>query len=235
MSVKKGEGNMYRKNAAIAGVLFLLGFAGALSATVLKPMLAAADMLEAFAGNAGEVRLSALGLMVMGLACSGIAVALYPAIRQRHPGMALGSVVFRGIEGVLHLLVAVTFLTVLSVSCQEGDTGGLTALMRVTLDTSNDMVFAATCAWGIGALLYYAAMRRQRLVPAWLALWGTAGMGLSMLSGVLCFLGVYGTESALNTALNMPIALQELTLAAWLIVKGFGPGVQGKPRTLSAA
>jgi hypothetical protein len=29
--------------------------------------------------------------------------------------------------------------------------------------------------------------------------------------------------TTLNTALNIPIALQELVLAVWLIVKGFNP------------
>ena len=82
---------------------------GPLSASVLNPLLSVADMLGAFAEKSSEVRLSALGLMVMGLACSGIAVALYPAMRQRHPAMALGSVLFRSLEGVLHLLVAVAF------------------------------------------------------------------------------------------------------------------------------
>lgn len=202
---------------------------GPLSASVLNPLLSVADMLGAFAEKSSEVRLSTLGLMVMGLACSGIAVALYPAMRQRHPAMALGSVLFRSLEGVLHLLVAVAFLTLTSISGQQGDAGGLTALMRVTLDASNNMVFAGTCAWGIGGLLYYAVMRRQRLVPAWLALWGTAGLGLCMLSAVLSFLGLYGPESAMHTALSMPIALQELALAAWLLFKGFGPVIQAQP------
>jgi hypothetical protein len=57
-------------------------------------------------------------------------------------------------------------------------------------------------------------------VPRWLSVWGLAGAAAYLTAGVLV---MYGLEplSTPQVALEAPLGLQELALAAWLIAEGF--------------
>lgn len=209
----------YDKNPRIAGIFFLLGFAGSLSAALLTPLTESGNITEAFLSGSTEVQIGASGILIMGFACTGIAVALYPVLRKKNEGMALGAVVFRGIEGALHILIGITYLGMLA-AAQMGEVS-LTPLMYLANTVIEAVVMGASVAFGIGAILYYLIFFWHKLVPAWLALWGLSAMTLSLFATVYGFFFDLGAGSVLHTALNIPIALQELVLAGWLIGKGF--------------
>ena len=61
------------------------------------------------------------------------------------------------------------------------------------------------------------------MIPRRLSLWGLAGTALGLTAGLLVLFQAIGTLSATQVALNLPIAVQEMVLAVWLIVKGFNP------------
>ena len=64
---------------------------------------------------------------------------------------------------------------------------------------------------------------RSRLVPRWLSGWGLVGAALRLVATVYAgFTQDFGFTTV-NTVLNIPIGLQEMVLAVWLIVKGFNP------------
>ena len=69
---------------------------------------------------------------------------------------------------------------------------------------------------------------RSRLVPGWLSLWGLVGGGLLFLYGVL---GILGVDTGLGSAwmlLAMPIAVEEMVFAGWLLRKGFFTSRDGR-------
>jgi hypothetical protein len=68
--------------------------------------------------------------------------------------------------------------------------------------------------FGLGALMLSWLLLRARLVPGWLAIWGLAGGALYLAQGAAAFGSGWGPLMA-------PLALQEIALAIWLIVKGF--------------
>jgi hypothetical protein len=73
----------------------------------------------------------------------------------------------------------------------------------------------------VGALMYYYVLYRSRLVPRWLSCWGLVGAALGLVATVYSgFVQEFGFTT-LNTFLNIPIALQEMVFAVWLIAKGF--------------
>jgi hypothetical protein len=61
---------------------------------------------------------------------------------------------------------------------------------------------------------------RQRLIPRWLSVWGLVSVALTALGSVLMVIGVLGVEDLRLGFLNFSVLLQELALAAWLIIKG---------------
>ena len=50
---------------------------------------------------------------------------------------------------------------------------------------------------------------------------------MGLLAGLLVLFRVTGYMSATQVILNLPIAVQEIVLALWLIVKGFNSSVVG--------
>jgi hypothetical protein len=60
-------------------------------------------------------------------------------------------------------------------------------------------------------------------VPRWLSGWGLASGALALVVTVYSgFTQDFGF-STLNTVSDMPLALQEMVLAVWLLAKGFSP------------
>ena len=83
--------------------------------------------------------------------------------------------------------------------------------------------FIGTLPFALGALMYYYVLYRSRLVPRWLSGWGLVGAGLCLVATVYAgFTQEFGF-STVNNVLNIPIGVQEMVLAVWLIVKGFNP------------
>jgi hypothetical protein len=76
-------------------------------------------------------------------------------------------------------------------------------------------------AFSVGALMYYLLLYRSQLIPTWLSVWGMAGVVLLILAAVLIIYGVIAPLSAGQVALAVPIGVQEMVLAVWLIRKGF--------------
>jgi len=84
---------------------------------------------------------------------------------------------------------------------------------------------ASLLAFSLGALMYYYIFYQTRLVPRWLSGWGLVAAALCMVAGVLVMFSLIGPLSTPQVVLALPIAVQEMVLAVWLIVKGFNPSV----------
>ena len=81
---------------------------------------------------------------------------------------------------------------------------------------------------------YYHVLNTSRLVPRWLSGWGLVGAALLVVSTVSSGLTQDFGFTTANTVLNIPVGLQEMVLAVWLIVKGFDqlPCAPPRPRLL---
>jgi len=216
-----------RTIAAATGVLFIIAtLAGLASTALLGPILGAPDYLGRIAANQNQVLLGALFQFIAAAACPAIAIALYPVLRQNSEGRALASVGFRLIEGTLYVLVVVSILLLVTLSDEAatiGASGSVVQIPGALLLAARDWLgpVGAVLTFGLGAVLYYSVFYRSRLVPRWLAVWGLGGAILLTVSGVLVMFGAATPLGSTQTIMAAPIALQEMVLAVWLIVKGF--------------
>ena len=87
------------------------------------------------------------------------------------------------------------------------------------------MGYLAFCT---GATLYYLVFYRSRLIPRWLSVWGLASTVLGLVAGLLVLFQSIAVLSSTQVVLNLPIGVQEMVLAVWLIVKGFSPKPEAK-------
>lgn len=230
MSLTAKKTDSYRGSATAAGILLIIGtVAGFVSAGLMAASLAAPDYLTQMAANDKLVLSGGLFMLVMGFACAGIAIALYPVLRQYSESLALGAVAFRLVEGVGIIVSVVGLVALLAVSQGYVKAGPAEA---VSLQALGTVIFAGynwvvnvgfVLAWIVGASLYYYIFLRTGLVPRWLTAWGFLGLALSLTFCMLAMFNLVGADSPLQFLLSVPIMIQEMVLAVWLIVKGFDP------------
>ena len=82
---------------------------------------------------------------------------------------------------------------------------------------------AMLLTFGIGALMYYVVFYQFRLVPRWLSVWGLGAILLTIIPAVLVLFHLIPSAGIIQIVFNLPIMVQEMVLAVWLIVKGFNP------------
>jgi hypothetical protein len=220
--------NTNRKNAVIMGAMYIIGtIAGILSIVFTGPARTAQDPLTYISANANQIVLGAISVLIMGLALAMVPVAAFPVLRKHNEVLALGYVVFRsGLEAVCYAAMAVSwlFLVPLSHVYRAGapGTSNLEALGSALFEVSQVNV-VLTIVFSLGALMFYSVLYQSRLVPRWLSGVGLIFVVISWAANWLPMLGLVSPGLPILSYLEMPLALQEMVLAVWLIVKGFNP------------
>ena len=75
----------------------------------------------------------------------------------------------------------------------------------------------------LGGALFYVLLFRSRIVPRWISSWGLIGIPLYVAAYLLAMYGVVGINSSEVNLLCLPLAVQEMVLAVWMIARGFRP------------
>ena len=216
----------YRGNAIAVGVLFILcSAASILSIVPLGAAVGAPVDFANLAANDNRVVLTALIEFIWAATGMGIAIGLYPVLRKFNPALALGSVAGRVVENVLILVGTLSLLVLLTVSQRAAGSAVPSSFQAIgdALVAVRDWVhgFVAMIPFGIGVFMYYVVLYRSRLVPRWLSGWGLVAAVLSTVGVVYAgFTQDFGFTTV-TIVLSIPIALQEMALAVWLIAKGF--------------
>jgi hypothetical protein len=227
--------NKDRSIAVIAGVVFIIAtVAQLIGVAIYSPILNAPDDLAKISTNESQVLLGTFLFFIAAIACTGIAVALYPVLRRYNDGLALGAVAFRTIEGALYVISTVCLLMLVSLS-QESLKAGAPAsaafeLQATLLKAARSWLGAAgVLTFALGGLMYYWVFYQSRLIPRWLSAWGVLAVILLMAAGVMVMLGLIEAMSTTQVVLALPIFLQEMVLAVWLIAKGFDSAAIAAP------
>lgn len=222
-----------RRYALTAGLLFITATVANLLGAAVRPELTGPDYLTPVSEQGDRVAVGALLLLIAAFACVGIAVAMYPILRRSNAGLALGSVVFRAIEAVMYIVAIVSLLSLLTlseqfVSASGADRASLGAVGSLLLSLRQHTALTGVFAFCLGAFLYYGALFESRLIPRWLSGWGIAAIVLMTTAGVLALFN--GDAVTGYVPLALPIFLQEMVLAVWLIARGFSAPVSTAPR-----
>ena len=223
--------NTHRKTAIIVGVLFIIAtvflFIGE---AFYKPILSSPDYLEIAYPNRTGVIIGVLLEFICVLAMPLIPVFLFPVLKKHNEALALGYLIFRLLEAVILISVAeINKLSLIGVSQEYLNQEGMDAAYFQAIGSA----IQAENYWGdttgliynlvfiIGALMLYSVFYQSKLIPRWLSVWGLIA-AVALLTGAL--LSIFGNISpVLTLVVILPIAVQEMVMAGWLIVKGFNP------------
>jgi hypothetical protein len=225
--------NTYKKTAVIVGILFIVGTAsGILSGVVTAPIMAGSTFPLNISASETQWIIGTLLIQLMGFSLAMMPVMLYPIFKKHNEVLAFGAVLFRGaMEAISYAVMVISMLLMLTVSEIYGKTGAADAS---NLQTLGSMLTASkdwTEMWGalvfsIGALMIYALFYQTRLVPRWLSGWGFMGGVLYFVANLASMFGPLHMAPDIGSGIGLlmiPLAIQEMVFAVWLIVKGFNP------------
>jgi hypothetical protein len=158
----------------------------------------------------------------MGFSLAAMTIFLYPVFKKDSEALAMGMLVFRGpLEGTGYILSALSWLVLGALSKEfvaaGAEADSLQAIVNVVLQVSDRNGDIMTFVFIIGAIFLYTLFYRTRLIPRWLSGWGLISTVPYVTVNLLKFFGI---DTGLDI-LYMPLAVQEMVMAVWLIVKGF--------------
>jgi hypothetical protein len=225
--------NNHRKTAAIVGILFIIGtVSGVLSGVVTAPIRAGSTFPLNVSASETQWIIGTLFVMLMGLSLAMMPVMLYPIFRKHNEVLALGAVLFRGaIEAISYAVMVISMLLLVTVSELYGKSGAadasnLQALGSVLVASRDWTEMWGALVFNIGALMVYALFYQTRFVPRWLSGWGFIGGALSVVANLASMFGPLHVAPDIGSGIGLlmiPIAIQEMFFAVWLIAKGFNP------------
>jgi len=214
--------NTYRRNAIIVGVLFIIGtVSGILSVFITGPILDDPNYLSLIATNKTQLAVGAVCVLTMGLSLAMVPVVIFPILKQQNYVLALGSIVFRGaLEGMIYIGIVISWLLLIVLSQEYVSASVVVAdhyqtLGKILQESDDLMNIILQIVFSIGGLMFYYLLYQSKLVPRWLSGWGLFGSIPYIAWG---FLALFGLDFGI---LMFPLALLEMVLAIWLIVKGF--------------
>jgi len=219
--------NSTRKIAVISGVIFIIAtLAGPVLASPLTPVLTSTDYLTRVSAQPNQASGGVLLWIISAFTGAGIAIAMYPVLKERNAGLALGSVIFRTIEAAFYMVGVVCLQSLLTLG-QQFTTAGvadrtvLQAIGNSLVSVRDHAALVAVFAFCVGAFMYYYLLFQSRLIPRWLSGFGIVAI---ILMSTACVLALFsGNRITSYIPLAAPIAVQEMVLGIWLIVKGFNP------------
>jgi hypothetical protein len=212
--------NRTRRLAIAAGLGFLAADIAGLSFFAFTAGLGSGQAyLDAVPSHQAQLGLAALCIFAMGVSGIVIVGALYPVLRTQHEGLAVGSLLLRGVaEGGAFLQAAITLATISLGLAAVGSTSNQHVLLLNTLlDLRDQLGLVAPTGFGIAALMYCWILFSSGLLPRWLAGWGVAG-AVVWLAGCVWAFAVHSPDGGLSMA---PLAVNEVVMGLWLIGRGF--------------
>jgi hypothetical protein len=209
-----------RKTALWAGSMYILTFVSIPTVALYGPVKESGYV----AGTGPDTGVLVGGLLelIVGLACIGTAVALYPVVKRQNEAVAMGFVGARVLEAATIFLGVASLWTI--VTLRQDGAGADALLTGDTLVAFYDRAFLVGQSFipAINAVLLGSLMYQSRLVPRILPVLGFIGAAALVSYHTAAVIGFSG-EAAPAVALLavLPIATWEFGLGVYLVVKGF--------------
>ncbi|GGY12930.1 DUF4386 domain-containing protein [Streptomyces anandii] len=217
-----------RKLAAAAGLCYLVTHAASIGGLVLYGPVLNNSGYVLGRGPDTRVLLGALSEVILALAIIGTAVTLFPVARRHNEALAAGYLGLRTLEASVIIVGVVSLLSV--VTMRRHATHGPhpdAALLAVdkALVAAHDWTFliGPDFVCGANTVLMAYVMYRAGLVPRFIACLGLIGGPLIFASAIAVLFGAYPQISVWGSLTAIPVFAWELSLAIWLLAKGFKP------------
>jgi hypothetical protein len=214
--------NRQRSIERIVGALFVLAtLASSVGFILLDPVLDDSDLLASVGAHDTLVMLGAFLLLTDAVAVVVISVLLLPILMKHNAHLARLYPASRIVESVVLVIGVVGLLSLVTLSDDYLPSDADAAAFRTSADSLLAIydwgaLLGILLFFGLAALILNAVLYQSRLIPRWLAIWGLIGAALLLVEGAF---ESFGADSL--GVLSIPIAVQEMVFAGWLILRGF--------------
>lgn len=217
-----------RINGIIIGIFYIVAAVTSIIAVInYQPVLTKEWYMAVINESQTQILIGVLNdLLLVGTAI-GTAVMFYPYLRHYNEHIALGYLCFRFMETVFIAigLVSILGLLHLSISYAEGNFHNTENIQAAGLMLQSfhrwTFLLGPNLMLGINTFMYSYLLVRTGLVPKSLAKFGMFTAFSVFLAGILDMFGVLEPMSTLKGILALPVGIFEISLAIFLIVKGF--------------
>lgn len=208
-------------NARIAGFTFLFYIAVGITTLVLDQATKAdgiAARLALYTEHAPRVRLTIVLTLLTCVTALTLAVSLYGLTRDQDRDLAVLALCCRVGEGLLAAVAPVTTLGMLWLASGGADGATAATLGGFLVQAGAWNTRIAAFLFAMGSTLFAWLFLRGRMIPVPLAWLGVVGSVLLVVELPLELAGFL--SGPLTQLVWIPVALFELTLGPWLLVKG---------------
>lgn len=210
-----------RRTSIIVGLLFIIASASPLLAWLGFMSIYDASYLTLVAANEIPMIIGVILMLTLAASAVGIPIAMYSILKKQNESLAQSYFAARIFEGIFAVFSVINLVAILSLS-QEF----VNAVAPVVsyFETSGALLFHAFEWSGIlldfpfmlSALILNYMLYKSQIVPKWLSGWGFIG--------AIVYVGFIFSELFMPLPVEIlaaPLGIQEMALAAWLIIKGF--------------
>lgn len=208
----------------IAGFLIFVGIiAGILS---IIPSIESKKYLEIVYQNKFKVLTGAFFQFLLVPIYIGFSLIMHSLLKQYNRVLSIGFVGFRFMAGTFQLIGLILLPVFILLSKKYSITTDSSLIfyktageiLKITRDLVNHL--GVIMATGLGNLLLYSILYKEKNIPIWLSIWGISGNILIILASFLIFFKLIEVISTEYIIISIPLILQEIILAIWLIKKG---------------
>ncbi len=223
--------NNHRINAIIVGIFYILAAVTSIIAVVFyQPILSDEWYTVVENGLETKILVGVINELAVVATVIGTTVMLFPYLRGWNEHASLGYLCFRFMEAVLITIGIVSILVLLHLSGQyaAGSVDDFSNLTPIGLLLQSvyrwTSLLGPNIMLGLNTVLYSYLLFRTKLVPKKLASFGMLTAIMVFIAGILDMFGVIGTYSTAKALIALPVGVYEISLAVWLIIKGFNLG-----------
>lgn len=216
--------NSNKNISKIAGILIILGIVSGILSIVSS--VESDNFLNEVYPNKNQVLIGAIFQFLLVPIYIGFSLLLYPILKKYNKTLSIGFIGFRIMAGVFQLfgiillpifiLLSQKFLAQTNADLMLYETIG--EMLKLLRDLTNHL--GVILATGLGNFLLYYMLFKGKLIPVWLSIWGIIGNTLIMTASFLLLFELIEVVSTEYGVMTIPLVLQEVVLAIWLILKG---------------
>ncbi|KRF04819.1 hypothetical protein ASG89_21190 [Paenibacillus sp. Soil766] len=220
--------NVNRRTAIKVGILFIVAALTSIIGLILyNPLLNDANYLIQGAEHANQIILGAIFELTLVVSAIGTSILLFPILRKHNESIALGYVCFRFLEAIVIMIGIISVLSLLTLSQEFVNT---VAPNESSFRTSGTLLIAIhdwtfllgpNFLLGINTMMCSYLLYKTKLVPRFISYMGLTGATLIFIAALLEMFSIIAQLSTWGAILAIPVAAYEMTLAVWLLVKGF--------------
>ena len=216
-----------RNIARMVGALFLTAAIASIAGMLLYSQILNDPGYIVTSSNHVRISLGAVLEIITAFAIIGTSLMLYPVLKEYNERMALGAVCFRVAEAIVIIVGILCLLTIVTLNDQFGNELNPDSTTYVTFGKMLVALHNWTFLYGPNVLLGPSTLMtayvlyKANLVPRFVSILGLMGGPMIFMCGVLVTLRLFDQISIWGVLLAIPVFVYEMSLAFWLVSKGF--------------